>query len=322
MSEPVFTVTTSVPEKPAVAPSNEALATKSGEEKPSEPAKPADPVKPETAEEPASEPIESEDEVVPEETDPEDSEPEEKLETKPEDPKPKKKTGFQRTKDKLNREIEFWKTEAIKNQRQTAVPVREEPVPVKANDTGKPDKAKFATHDDYIEAVAEWKADQKFKAIQEEQRQNSVKAEAQRKQNEHFQRLEAFKEANEDFDDVWGSLKVQMSLAMGETIKESELGPELMYALAKDQKECARIAKLSPLAAARELGKLEVKVSKSSGTESPGTVKPQTIVKDATVNPVRPRGASNKKSIYDPDISVDDFIQIRNADERAKAARR
>ncbi len=320
----LFTVTTNVPEKPATTPpTNETLAAKPGDNT-SEIKTTKDPVELK-ADDTASEPTDPIGDEPLEETDPEDPNPEdEKLETKTkEDPKPKKKNGFQRRVNKLNQEIEFWKSEAIKNQRPNAAPVKEEQVTAKTPDTGKPDKEKFATHDEYIEAVAEWKADQKFKAIQEEQRQNSLKEAAQRKQNEHFSRLEAFKESVDDFDDVWGSLKVPLTLAMSETIKESDLGPDLMYALAKDPKECARIAKLTPLAAARELGKLESKVSKSlsSDGDPKDAVKPEIIVKEPVVNPVRPRGATSKKRIDDPDISTDDYIRLRNAEERARYAR-
>lgn len=319
-----FTVTTRVPEKPATTTvvTNETLA-KPGNE-PSEKLKTDTKVETKPADQTATESTDDEVTETPEETDTEESSDEE-VETKPEndDPKPKKKSGFQRRVEKLNARIsaaeqerEYWKNEAIKNQR---VPTKEE-APLKVQATGKPDKDKFGTHDEYIEALAEWKADQKFKAIEEERKQNSAKEAAQKRLNDHFSRVETFKEDHEDFDETWSSLKVPLTLAMTEAIKESDLGPDLMYALAKDPKECARIAKLTPLAAARELGKLEIKVSKSP-SDPLVEVKPKTTnVTEQVVTPVKPRGGTNKKSVYDPELSFDEYAKLRDAEERARYA--
>lgn len=316
-----FEVTTSVPEKPATAQTNEALATQGAQ---TSETTTETKVESKTADETATETTVEPDADALEETDTEESDNEDESETKKESKeKPKKQTGFQRRVNKLNKEIDYWRTEAIKNQK-VAAPVNEntETKP-QVQLAGKPDKDKFATHDEYIEALAEWKADQKFKSIQEEHRQNSAKDAALKKQNDHFARVETFKDDHDDFDDVWSKLKVPLTLAMSETIKESDLGPDLMYALAKDPKECARIAKLTPLAAARELGKLEVKVSKSQASDPDALVevKPKTIVKESVVNPVRARGAAVKKDIYDPELPLEDFIKLRNAEERARHAR-
>lgn len=324
MTSDPFEVTTAVPEKVATTHNNEALATQGAQT--SETTTTETNVELRTADKTATETTDETDAETLEQTDTEESDTEDEVETKNEskDPKPKKKNGFQRRVNKLNQEIEYWRTEAIKNQK-VAAPSKEEKSESKplVQAMGKPDKDKFETHDEYIEALAEWKADQKFKTIQEENRQNSAIEAALKKQNEHFARVETFKDDHEDFDDVWAGLKVPLTLAMSETIKESDLGPDLMYALAKDPKECARIAKLTPLAAARELGKLEVKVSKSqnSDSESLVEVKPKTIVKESVVNPVKARGASVKKDIYDPELPLEDFIKLRNAEERARHAR-
>lgn len=315
-----FDVTTGVPEQTATTTTNEALATKTGDAT-SETKTVEEKVDPK-ADETASESTEDPTEDTLEETESEESETEDKLETKPEDQKPKKKSGFQRTKEKLNREIEYWRTEAIKNQKPTQI-AKEETVVAKVAESGKPDKAKYETHDEYIEAVAEWKADQKFKSYQEDAKKTSAQEAAQKKLSEHFARVESFKEAHEDFDEAWETLsdkKIFITLAMQETIKKSNAGPALMYALAKDHKECARIAKLEPLEAAEALGELKYKISKSS-TESSESVKPKTIVKDPVVNPVRTRGASNKKNAAEAN-DLDEYIQIRGAEERARSAAR
>ena len=48
---------------------------------------------------------------------------------------------------------------------------------------------------------------------------------------------------------------------MAETIKASDLGPDLAYWLGSNPKEADRISRLSPLLQAREIGKIEAKIT-------------------------------------------------------------
>ncbi len=60
-----------------------------------------------------------------------------------------------------------------------------------------------------------------------------------------------------DFDQVAHSASVPYSQAMLQLVQESDLGPEIAYHLGKNPHEADRIARLSPLSAAREIGRLE-----------------------------------------------------------------
>jgi hypothetical protein len=48
---------------------------------------------------------------------------------------------------------------------------------------------------------------------------------------------------------------------MAETIKSSDIGPDLAYWLGSNPKEADRISRLSPLLQAREIGKIEAKIT-------------------------------------------------------------
>lgn len=250
--------------------------------------------------------------------DSEESDQEEEQESKAE--KPKRGNGFKKRIDKLraqnsakDQEIEYWRQKALSEQK-----------PEKADDAikstapeGKPKADDFETHEDYIEAVADWKAEQKLAAYEAKQRENQVKTEHEKRVSTHAERVEAFKEKHEDFDDVLADVAdVRVSLAVQELILESDNGPELMYALAKEPEELERICKLSPLQAAREMGKFESRLTKSG---SPKEIK--TTKAPKPVNPVGGGGSGGaKKSIYDPGISQQEYEALRREQMKKRAS--
>jgi hypothetical protein len=76
---------------------------------------------------------------------------------------------------------------------------------------------------------------------------------------------------------------------MAEAIIESEKGAEVLYHLGSHPDEAKRIAMLSPLAAARELGRIEARLSMPA---------PRTTTKAPP--PVKPVGASDAGVRKDP----------------------
>jgi hypothetical protein len=129
---------------------------------------------------------------------------------------------------------------------------------------GKPLAKDFETYEAFNEALVDWKLEAK--------EQIRTKAESDRRAadaaaaigtawNERFEAAKA-NPAMPDFEERYSEASTMpISRAMHETIIESEHGPELAYHLATHPDEAARIAKLSPLAAARELGKIEAAIT-------------------------------------------------------------
>lgn len=132
--------------------------------------------------------------------------------------------------------------------------------PAAAAPAGKPESTNFETYEAYIDALTDWKiatakaADAKTASERSAADANAAKGVAWNARVEAVKKLPGL----EDFDEVTteaGNLPI--SEAMHVTIFESERGPELAYHLAQHPEEAKRIASLTPLAAARELGKLE-----------------------------------------------------------------
>ncbi|MGE3681958.1 MAG: hypothetical protein AB7G93_09545 [Bdellovibrionales bacterium] len=250
----------------------------------------------------------------------EESDADEADETEAKEERPKKKGGVQKRIDKLTRrlsereqEIEYWKREALKKKEAEGAPQKPEPQ-LRADPNSKPKADEFETHEEYVEALADWKVEQRLKAHEEKAKETQVKTEFQRQVDEHQKRVEAFKAKHEDFDERLEEVNdIPLSIAVQEVILASDRGPELMYELARDPEEFARICKLSPLAAARELGKVEARLEKS--TESK---KREVKTTKAPPPPSPISGKSQKavkKSIYDPSLSQAEYERLRAEQE-------
>ena len=75
------------------------------------------------------------------------------------------------------------------------------------------------------------------------------------------EREEAAREKYDDFEQVAYNPKLPITEPMAVTIRESDVGPEILYHLGNNPAEAKRIAQLSPLSQAKEIGKLEDKLA-------------------------------------------------------------
>lgn len=198
-----------------------------------------------------------------------DKDTEPKDETETDGTKPKKKGGFQKRVDKLNarvadkeREIEYWKSQAMKIAGPTDTKT---PTPLKTSSpetSDKPTPEKFETHAEYVEALTDWKVDQKDMARRIEEETDKLQTEQKKLVSTYLEKKAAFSEKTEDFDEVIESVDdITVSPTVQDIIIRSENGPELAYELAKNREEYARICKLPPILAAREMGKIEARLT-------------------------------------------------------------
>lgn len=238
-----------------------------------------------------------------------------------EDGKPKKKSGSQRRKERAERaEAEVARLQRLVEDMalKRAGDSKTEPVeskPVTA--AGEPDPDNFETHREYVKALTRWEA----KQLQEEERQKSQKqtleAEQAKTVSTFQERKKAFAEKNKDFEETLESLNdIPRTPVFESVILESELGPEILYELAKNPEEAKRIAKLPPIAAALELGKIAAKVATDPSEEK--KPEPKRITKALKpIEPVGGRSRSVEKSIYDPDISQAEYERLRTKQRSA-----
>lgn len=162
---------------------------------------------------------------------------------------------------RLAREQRKWERE--QSARQAPVPVAPAEIPTADQFDSPTDYANF------IRAEAE-------KLVQ----QQEVHKYRQSIEDSYADHEEAAMDKYDDFEQVVKNPNLPISDAMAEVIKSSDVGPDVAYYLGTNIKEAARISKLSPLMQAKEIGKIEAKLSDNppvrKTTSAPAPISPVT----------------------------------------------
>ena len=142
-----------------------------------------------------------------------------------------------------------------------------------------PPADQFESPEAYAEALAVRKAEELI-AQRELQKQRAQIEDA------YAEREEDARAKYDDFEQVAYNPNLRVTDVMAETIKASDIGPDLAYWLGSNPKEADRISRLSPLLQAREIGKIEAKLSaeppQKKTTSAPEPIRP---VSARAVNP-------------------------------------
>lgn len=148
----------------------------------------------------------------------------------------------------------------------------------------KPKPDQFATTEEYVEALAAFKAEEIFRTKTQESESQRREAELRQRHQSvvtsYQERVEQAMEKYPDFEDIAYAPDVPITNAMAATIQESEKGPDIAYFLGKNPAEAQRIAKLSPFLQAKELGKLEAKLESAPAPVRTSNAPPP-------INPIR-----------------------------------
>jgi hypothetical protein len=236
----------------------------------------------------------------------------------------KPKRGFKRRIDKLNAKLteaqaqaEHWRQEALRGQKS----VEEKPQdvnPAAKVSASEPDPDDFETSTEFYRAHARWAAQEEIKAAKESERQEKLRQSAEAKKTEFLGKVQEFQKAHDDFEETIADVDdIQMSPAISQAILESDNGPELMYELAKNRDEYARMCALSPLDAVRALGRFEARLQKPS-EEKTITKKTLTTKAPPPAKPISTSSANGKKSIWDDNLSQAEYERMRAEQEKRR----
>lgn len=190
---------------------------------------------------------------------------------------------------RLAREQRKWERETRARQAEQPISPKEVP-PVD----------QFESVEAYAQALGERKAQEMMQQRQFQEQQTQV-LEA------YHDREEEARGKYDDFEQVAYNPNVPITTVMAETIRASDVGPDVAYYLGSNLKEAARISKLAPYQQAKELGKLEAKLA-----DSPPVKK--TSSAPAPISPVTARGSTGKVlDTTDPrsikEMSTSDWIE-------------
>lgn len=166
----------------------------------------------------------------------------------------------------------------------------------------------------YQQALVEYARAEARKEVQQTLRQEREQAQAQTRQESFKTREADFAKQVEDYADVVYDPTAPISQTMAELIAESDVGPQLAYHLAKHREVAQAIYSLPPVAAARELGRLEAKLATPEPKSSPAIPK---------APPPPPRVEAIEPEVErDPDKMTDaEWLKWRNKQLSAARAR-
>ena len=162
---------------------------------------------------------------------------------------------------RLAREQRKWEREQANRSAETQI--------VKAPSTASVDQ--FESPEAYAEALAYQKAEELL-AKREAAKQQSQVLES------YHDLEEKARDKYDDFEQVAYNPKLPITNVMAETIQSSEVGPDLAYYLGSNPKEADRISRMSALAQAKEIGKIEAKLASNPPvkrtTSAPAPISP------------------------------------------------
>ena len=199
---------------------------------------------------------------------------------------------------RLRAELEFLRSQ--QPQPQQAQPAQQAQQPSQA-----PKLEQYNSIEEYLDALADHKASQKFDHLAKEREakesQTRQQKEAAKLHEGYTKQTEQARQAYEDFDDVVQDPDLPISQAMAEAILRSSNGADVAYYLGKNPDQAARIASLDPFSAAVEIGRIAATV-----------VRPQPRKTSNAPPPIQPVGA-RATPVTDPDkMSADEWMKWRN----------
>jgi hypothetical protein len=162
-------------------------------------------------------------------------------------------------------------------------------------DDPEPTEGEYTDYTEYAAARAVWKRDKVLSDRQTSQAQKQHAAAAAERHAEVTaqwrEQVDAAKFKYRDFEKVALDQSVDISPAMGEVIRGSDHGADIAYHLGNNRAEASRIARMSPLQAARELGRIEANLSAPKARTSTNAPPP--------VRPVNPTSGTGHKALGD-----------------------
>lgn len=189
---------------------------------------------------------------------------------------------------------------ALKSGKPAADPPPAQPVttpPQSLSGKPKPTQAEYDSYEDYIEALTEWKTDEKLAVARAEAQAQAAHRGAEQALHEIYTRGRS---AHADFDallEQQAAAGVRWSPFVTQTVLQSENGHDIAYALAKDPETALRLSSIQHVGQAGiEMGKFLARLD--AANSGPATVAAPVTTAPAPIKPVG--GTSTGASTADP----------------------
>lgn len=164
--------------------------------------------------------------------------------------------------------------------------------------------------DKYLEALADYRLEHKISEL----RQQSEKQQREEKQRERArileERAEAFMAEHPDFLEVVQNPDLSITELMAEAVSETDDPPAVAYYLGQNPDEALSISQMSPVAAARAIGRIEAKLGQPGQPPKRTTKAPPPVTTLQSSAPIK-RDLSELKS-------MDEYVAERKRQRKAR----
>lgn len=190
---------------------------------------------------------------------------------------------------------------------------RPEPREASSRESKPPERANFDSYEEFLEAKAAFSgshaAEERIK-VREQESADKRTTETRNKTLTEFQ-----KKVSEKYPDIEERLEniadIVIHAGALEAIADSDVGPDILNHLADNPKECERIASLSPIAAIREIGRIEAKLEAKPEPKKTASKAPA---------PITPGGGDSPSDDTPKDTdTIDEWMRKERARERKQA---
>lgn len=195
-------------------------------------------------------------------------------------------------------------------------------VPAKAADADatepkKPTRDNYESYDDYVEALTDWKVEQKTKTapqpqVQQQQKPVELTPEEKALADAVKDVVAEGAEKYPDFTEKLFDQRMPMTQTMAEAIFDSDNAADMAYYLATHHDKAAEIAQLDPKAQIRAIGKLEARMESGELTVAGKQPAPKKVTQ--APEPIEPDGAGNSSEygVTDDDTPLSSFRAKRH----------
>lgn len=126
-----------------------------------------------------------------------------------------------------------------------------------------PRQENYPIYDDFVRATTRFEINNALKSDRESREVDKENQNSEKMTAAHLERESKIRAEIPDYDKALeniADIDFQVNLDIAKLIVSSDISPQLIYYFGKDIDELERIAEMSPLAAAREIGKIEAKI--------------------------------------------------------------
>ena len=223
---------------------------------------------------------------------------------------------LKKQREKAEADAKYWRQEKARRRAEYFRDRQPEPQPAQATPPAaeappQPQQDDFDDYNDFVRAEAQWQADRaaeaRIRAWEKEQTDRAQNQAYQHKMESLQEKINAGYERFDDFEEVALDQTVPITAVVMDVLSECEDPAGVAYHLGKNRAEAVQISRMTPIAAARAIAKIESELAAQTAAPPKKTV-------SSAPPPVRPvSGGGSTSPTKDPDkMTQAEFEAMRN----------